>query len=310
VDTVSKMQPDEYKRLAEGITSGDPNNPAVQQGIKTLAEQTETDPQTAASIFDNMDDGAKIMLGLGLALGTVSLISGLASEDGGAMGFLGSVLGFGAAAGVLAHHGMFGPQAQQFTQSLMQTMGFGEAQKGVSPEQAAQQDEAAIAALMNAGQGQPEQGQPPAAPTEVQKPAEPQPGQPSAEQPQPQMPQPPKAQPHQQEFLGFMADKQITPDEFAQIQKDPKFQEYLFNLPDNAGVAALRALAKGDPEMAEKLKSMKTHGGTYGDPIAAAIAQPAGKKSLVGPYGFRQEVPGMGLTPEQAKRLVALAGKM
>lgn len=119
------MQPAEVEQLKNELASGDAESPAVQEAVKKISKDSGLDPQSAWDMFNNMDDGAKLMAGLGVALGTISLIASLTSEKGGLMGFLGAVLGFGAAAGTLAHGGVLGEGAQDFTKGIMGMAGIG-----------------------------------------------------------------------------------------------------------------------------------------------------------------------------------------
>jgi hypothetical protein len=109
--------PDTYRSHVEAATTGDPNNPAAKTQLGNLQEQTGLPFMQAADMWQDMDTGSKVLLGLGLGLGTISLLSGLSGE-GGLMSWLTSLLGFGAAAGVLSNAGAFGPEAQQFMQGL------------------------------------------------------------------------------------------------------------------------------------------------------------------------------------------------
>jgi hypothetical protein len=179
--TASKMQPDEIARLQQDAASGDPNAPGAKTAIDNIADSGGMSREEATGVWGNMDNGAKMLAGLGVALGTISLISALTSEEGGTMGFLGAVLGFGTAAGVLAHGGMFGEEAQKFTQGLMGAIGLGGPSEEESQELLADLNAGAPEALMQA-EGTPEamalpegQGGEPAQPeAQPEQPAEPQ----------------------------------------------------------------------------------------------------------------------------------------
>ena len=325
-------------RMQTEIQSGDPEAPASQKATRNIVDQTGMGLEDAWRTFQNMDDGAKMMIGLGVTLGTVSLISSIAGE-GGTIGVLGAILGFGAAGGMLAHGGVFGNEARDFTQGLMGMLGMG------APEQTAEEKQKSLAspeggggqpaALMDA-KGTPDAIKMPVGTTGEQprvpagaiwndvggfSPAVTPAAKPPVEAPVPvgaktEPPVPaaaPPANPQQTAFRGFMDDRVIDRQEMSEISGDPKMREYVFGLPDDAALDTLRAVAKGDPKMAKQLASIKRNHKSYGQEIAAALAKPRGKTSNVGPAWFpplQEEVPGMGFTPEQAKRFVALASQL
>lgn len=125
VKTVNNMGPQKFGDMQQQLASGDTTTPAAQHAIKTMADSNGMSLESALEAFTNMDTGSKVLAGLGLALGTIGLISALTDEDGGPMSFLTSALGFGAVAGMLAHGGVFGQEAQQFTKGLMAQLGMG-----------------------------------------------------------------------------------------------------------------------------------------------------------------------------------------
>lgn len=119
VTTAAKqLGPEGYARMQQDLASGDPKTPGVSTAVHRLQQQTGLPLNDAWQAFQQMDQGSQLMLGMGLALGTVGLLSALAGEHG-TLGFLTSVLGFGAATGVLANEGMFGEHAQQFTKGIL-----------------------------------------------------------------------------------------------------------------------------------------------------------------------------------------------
>jgi len=97
---------------SEGMTETD------KEGIENVQNQTGLDFESAMQMYDNMDDGAKVLMGLGLGLGLVGLLGGIASDDGGLMPILFGMLGLGVAGGTAAHQGLFGQQAQGLMQGL------------------------------------------------------------------------------------------------------------------------------------------------------------------------------------------------
>lgn len=117
LENSDKMNPDKYREMVEAAESGNIESPAAKMQIQQFSEQTGLPDDQAIEGWNSMDTGSKVLLGMGLGLGVISLISSLAGK-GGAMGWLGSLLGFGAATGVLANSGAFGPEASNFVQSL------------------------------------------------------------------------------------------------------------------------------------------------------------------------------------------------
>ena len=263
-EAAKQLGPEGYARLQKDLTSGDPNTPGVSTALQNFQQQTGLPLNDAWQSFQQMDPGSQLMLGMGVALGTVGLLAALTSENG-TLGFLTSVLGFGAATGALANEGVFGEHAQQFTKGILDLVGGGGAQQK---------------------QQQPGAAAPPAAaPVKLQD-------DPAAS------------------LQQMLQDKRLSATELQAMMGDDKLRSHVFGLDDPQALDVLRAAASGDKQMGDRLRAIKQHRGTYGTAIADALAKPSDQQTRVGPPLIGQNVPGMNLTPEQARRLIELAGKL
>lgn len=111
-DAAKKLEPAAFENLrAENAADAPTDNPnAYGDWMNGLMTQ-----------FNEMDPMAKVALGLGLGTGVIGLISGL--MGGGIGSFLLGALGLGAAGFMGANAGMFGQDAQTFTQDAMFNVG-------------------------------------------------------------------------------------------------------------------------------------------------------------------------------------------
>ena len=135
-----QLGPQGYAQLQRDLSSGDPQTPGASLVLRRFQQQTGLPVEDAWQSIQQMDTGSQLMIGLGLPLGLVGLLAALTSENG-TLGFLTSVLGFGAATGALAHEGVFGEHAQQFTKGILDMVGGGTG--GEQPQSPAATDAAA-----------------------------------------------------------------------------------------------------------------------------------------------------------------------
>ena len=265
-EAAKQMGPDGYARMQKDMASGDPNTPGVSTALRQLQQQTGLPLNDAWQSFQQMDIGSQLMIGLGVPLGLVGLVAALTSENG-TLGFLTSVLGFGAATGALAHQGVFGEHAQQFIKGILDMVG-GTTTQPPSTKQT----------------------------------------QPVAQAPQNEAPVKLQANPTAS-LQQMLQDKRLSPAEMKAVIGDDALRSHVFGLDDPQALDVLRAAAAGDPQLAQQFQAIKAYPSYQGD-IAKALAQPRdGKPTRVGGF-FGKDVPGMNLTPEQAQRLVTLAGKL
>jgi len=202
--------------MAQGMAQGEPA--AVATGAGNMAEELDQKPQDVVGLFNAMGTGEKTLLGLGLGLGALGLVSAIAGR-GGIMSWLATLLGFGIAGGVGANAGMFGPEAKEWLSSLF-----------AGGEQPAEEGP----------REPPEPVQPPAAPAQPQAPAAGQPAQAKT----PDLVQ------------DVLSDGQISKQERGQIFADPPSLEYLMSQPDDVLVNYMRNAAGNDPAFKKQLKTI------------------------------------------------------
>lgn len=288
---MNKSNPAEFQRMQEGIASGNPQHPANTFVANQIQQQLGVDKSTAWGVWENMDSTSKLLAGMGIAIGTISLISSLTGGENGMANFLGMVLGFGAATGAFANAGMFGAEAEKFTKGLMGMTGLG----GADPIAAQQAQEAA------ATKGIRDAGLPDAPPPSA-------PGAPDATTAPASVPATPGAPPDQA-FGQLMGDNKIDKGELDQILQDPALKQHILGLPDEQGLGALRAVVAGQPELGDKLQMLKKYPQYKGD-VAKALGLPVGGSSGIGPMGMGGQVPGMGLNPTEAARFLGLSERL
>jgi hypothetical protein len=111
--SVQSQPPEKVDAAKEMLTSGTVPDAVKKEIAPTLMEQLGIGLQQAWAHVQKMPIEHQIAMWLGLGLGTVSLIHSMTSEEGGIGSWLATLLGLGTAAGVAAHGGVFGQQAQQ-----------------------------------------------------------------------------------------------------------------------------------------------------------------------------------------------------
>lgn len=282
LETVDKTQPAVVQRVRQEIASKKPDAPTNVSGVRKLQEQLGVQWEEAGQVWDQMDDASKFMVIAGVTIGTLSMLHAMTNDDAGLGTFLTSVLGFGAAAGILSNAGMFGNEAQTFTKSLLDMTSL----TSQDNETKRMQDQKILAGLSQNHAG---------------------------------------ATPAALSLGKAVQDNRIDPQEMEQLWSNPQTRDYMFSLGNRELTAIMRAAAAGDPEVAKKLQQLKSSD-KYLDQIVKALAKPEGtgtELQLDSSDGLLKEIgswfsdehkkpvniPGMGLTPEQAKRYVDLARK-
>lgn len=142
----------------KALGTGDPIADSLMPAAKATAaagEETPS-PEAAAKLQESGLSGAglmkawgemqpehKFLMTLGLSLGTIGLLSSLAG--GGSLGWLATLMGFGGAAGALAHGGMLGDTAKGLTHGAVDYL-FGKSDATSAPPPATTEPPAANAA--------------------------------------------------------------------------------------------------------------------------------------------------------------------
>jgi len=254
-----------------------PESPTAQKATGGIMEQLGTTWDKARELWNGLSDGEKFLLGLGLSLGAVSLISGFAGERGPMTWVLGA-LGLGTAAGAAAHGGLLGEGPKGLLQGAEDyvTGLFGESNKPAPPPLSASPA-------------------PEATPEAVPSPA---PAAPATPPPTAGTTASGGATATTPTVNSIMADNAVSPAEAQQVMKNPALRQQALN--DPRAPSIVRMAMQSDPAFAKNMKALK------GAPASVAmqiLTAPEGQpvRTIGGTY------PGAGLPPADAQKLYDLA---
>jgi hypothetical protein len=107
-----KTSKDEFVR--QHVQQAVQNNPEATQNPQTFGQLASQAANDAMQKFQSMSMPMQLMMGIGLPMGLIGVMSSLFGEGGAGMGLMGA-LGLGAAGLAAAGGGMFGQDAQNFT---------------------------------------------------------------------------------------------------------------------------------------------------------------------------------------------------
>ena len=265
------MQNELAEPAVNALRTGE-TTPEIEEGSleRLRAENPEADEQTRVQQHAAMSLPEKIGLWGGIGLSVIGLMMA-ASGKGGLGSMLLTLLGAGIAGGAAAHGGMFGQEAQDFTQGavgqgadwLSTLFGGGAAPEPVAAQPAANQVDTQRDLDWRTNMTQPGLDEQPAV-----------------------------------EPAGATAGTAAAMD-FSQALSDPAQKAQLMAMPDAEIVPQLQTAVQTDAKLAKTMQSVATKPPAM--VLQVLTAQPGTKL-----YGSE----GMGMTPQEAQRLIAISKQL